>query len=272
MVRKGNISWMKGKKHSKEAKEKNRQAHLKIVDRNQGQNFGIMDSDWAKLIGYLLSDGYWAKNQTLKFVNNNLAFVEEVKKLAKRKGFFLTSRVKNKGIEIHLKAFEKQGQNTVKGKIKEAPWRSRFRQWKIYSRDSLGVISDAPKNIQISFLQSYFNGDGYLWVGKDRSKENRITRIEIGFSIGIHKNLAEEIQKMLSSLGINSIIKSEWMKKSTRPFYRVLVAKRGSGKRLLALLDDQKYPEKFDKAKKLMEVEKPKFSRDKKSSLNLGNS
>ena len=66
---------------------------------------------------------------------------------------------------------------------------------------------------------------------------------------------------MLSRLGIISIIKNEWMKKSTRPFYRVIISKRVSGKKLIELLEDSKYPEKFNKAKKLMETEKARYTK-----------
>lgn len=256
---KGRTSPMKGKKPSAETIEKSRLAHLKLVYRED--SLEEIDSNWARLIGYLLSDGYWGKGQTLKFVNNNVSFIEEVKRLAKEKGFFIAERPKNNGIEIHLKVFEKVGQNVTKSRVSESIWRAHFRKWGIYNRDSVGMILDLPKEIQISFLQSYFNGDGYLWVGKDRSHENRITRIEIGFCIGIHKRLAEDIQKMLSKWRIISIIKSEWMKKSTRPFYRVLISKRESGKYLIDLLDDSKYPSKFDKAKSLMKTEKAKYSK-----------
>ena len=150
----------------------------------------------------------------------------------------------------------------IKSKISEAIWRAQFRKWGIYNRDSIGIILGLPKEVQISFLHGYFNGDGYLWVGKDRSQESRITRIEIGFCVGIHKRLAEDIQKMLFKWGINSLIKSEWMEKSTRPFYRVLISKRESGKHLISLLDWSKYPEKFDKAKNLMKMEKARYSRE----------
>ncbi len=251
---------MKGKRQSKETIEKCRISQLKRVERNSIKSEKI-DLDWAKLIGYLLSDGYWGKGQTLKFVNNNISYIEEVKKLAKKKGFFIAERNKNEGVEIHLKVFEKVGQNVANSKIMEATWRAYFRNWGIYNRDSIGIIFDLPKEIQISFLQGYFNGDGYLWIGKDRSYENRITRIEIGFCIGIHKKLAEDIQKMLLKLGIISVIKNEWMNKSTRPFYRVIISKRESGKRLIELLDDSKYPEKFNKAKRLMELEKARYSK-----------
>jgi intein/homing endonuclease len=246
---------MKGKKQSKETIEKCRISQLKRVERNNVKSEEI-DLDWAKLIGYLLSDGYWGKGQTLKFVNNNLSYIEEVKDLAKKKGFFIAERDKNDGVEIHLKVFEKVGQNFGNSKILEAVWRAYFRSWGIYDRDSLGIILNLPKQIQISFLKGYFNGDGYLWIGKDRSKENRITRIEIGFCIGIHKTLAEDIQKMLSKWGINSAIKSEWMEKSTRPFYRVIISKRESGKKLIHLLEDSKYPKKFERAKSLMKTER----------------
>ncbi|MEK6932555.1 MAG: hypothetical protein AABW56_02045, partial [Nanoarchaeota archaeon] len=106
------VAWNKGKKSSKETIEKQRiawkkafmsnpevrkklsESQLKRVDRNEGENQSI-DSNWAKLIGYLLSDEYWGKGQTLKFVNNNVSFIEEVKKLAKEKGFFIRERTKN---------------------------------------------------------------------------------------------------------------------------------------------------------------------------------
>jgi len=260
---KTHIHPMKGKKQSKEFIEKCKISQLKKVERNEAEPPEVMDSDWAKLMGYLLSDGYWGKGQTLKFTNNNTFFINEVKDLAKAKGFFISERAKNKGFDVHLKVVEKVGQNLVRvnGKLVEAIWRAHFRKWGIYDRDSLGIILELPKEIQISFLQGYFNGDGYLWIGKDRSQENRITRIEIAFCIGIHKKLAEDMQKMLTKLGILSIIKSEWMNKSTRPFYRVLVGKRASQKKLIVLLDDSKYPQKFAKAKELMKTEKPNYSR-----------
>ncbi|MEK6905498.1 MAG: NUMOD3 domain-containing DNA-binding protein [Nanoarchaeota archaeon] len=70
---KGRTSPMKGKKPSAETIEKSRLSHLKLVNRSQGVTFSEnLDTDWARLLGYLLSDGYWGKNQTLKFVNNNL--------------------------------------------------------------------------------------------------------------------------------------------------------------------------------------------------------
>lgn len=251
-----------GKKVSEEVIEKLRLAQLSRVDRNVSIDFlQEVDSKWAKLIGYLLSDGYWGKGQSLKFVNNNINFINEVKKLAKEKGFFIAERPKNNGLEIHLKVFEKIGQNVVGHTISEAVWRAQFRDLEIYGRDRLGKILELPEEMQIAFLQGYFNGDGYLWIGKDRSHEHRITRIEIGFCIGIHKTLAEDVQKLLQNFGILSTIKTELMAKSTRPFYRVLVSKRESGKRLIKLLDDSKYPEKFNRAKKLMDSENARFSK-----------
>src|SRR5690606_2302876 len=71
-------------------------------------------------------------------------------------------------------------------------------------------------------------------------------RSEIGFAIGGSYRRAVEFQFILWKLGIHSIIKKEWMKKSTKFFYRILISRSSEKEKLVALLEKTKYLAKFD--------------------------
>src|SRR5574337_458657 len=193
----------------------------------------------ARLFGYLYSDGYYAIKQSVKFVNNNQEFHRQVRELSLSE-FGIESRMTENNTRQLLITHHGSHKNQIIDYIKETGLMGH----------SLGIITSLPHDELKEFINGYFNGDGYLWVGKRPDRKG--SRVELGFSVGISEKRAYEIQFLLWRLGISSIVKSEWMKKSTRPFYRVLIARKESLDKILVWIDRIKYPDKFVLAEKVL--------------------
>lgn len=202
----------------------------------------------SKLFGYLYSDGYFGKNQSVKFTNNNRSFLNEVAELASS-SFIIEVKEQSKEKGIDMRFVVKGGGRWIHNPLME------FIRENNLMQDDFGKIQDLVHDDMISFIQGYFNGDGYLWV-KDRV--DRKARIEVGFSIGISEKRAYQFQFMLWKLGINSTVKKEWHTHSTVPFYRVLVARHEEIQKIIPILDHSKYPEKFRKAISLINTKHSK--------------
>lgn len=198
----------------------------------------------AKLLGYLLSDGYFAPRQSVKFTNNNLALIEDVEHLVTEHfpSLHIKRRPKNNGYDVHF--VQKHGTS------QHNPLDLYLQEVDVYYKDTLGHILTAGDEAIKSFIAGYFNGDGYLWHYKRPTRPGY--RSEIGFAIGVSERRAYEFQYLLWRLGIHSIIKKEWMKKSTQWFYRVLVSQHESQLKLLDFLDPIKYPDKFLQHKEIL--------------------
>lgn len=219
--------------------------------------------EWAKLLGYLFSDGYWSKGQSLKFTNNNEDFLEEVRSIWDDMGAYTSKRKKNDGYDLYLKEYENVGDNIFSSdargiRVEKCSWRAKFEELGITDKDTLGELQSLTKNELKEFIRGFFNGDGYLWY---RERANRISRIEIGFSVGNSERIARELQFILWRLGIYSGIKSEMMEGGIGEFYRVLVSQRNEVSKLIEILDDKKYPDKFSKAKNLIREENLAYKR-----------
>lgn len=191
----------------------------------------------ARLFGYLYSDGYFAPKQSVKFVNINQNFHNEVRELTKKE-FGIISKMGENNTRQYLVGKHGSTSNVIIDYIKENNLMDH----------SLGLIMSLKENELKQFLNGYFNGDGYLYVGQKKDRPQK--KVELGFSVGISELRAYELQFVLWRLGIDSIVKEEWMKTSTRPFYRVLISKQIALKNILSWIDRQKYPDKFDKADK----------------------
>ena len=200
----------------------------------------------ARLFGYLYSDGYFAEKQSVKFVNNNQEFHRQVRELTLSE-FGLNSRMTENNTRQLLITHHGSTKNPIIDYIKKSGLMGH----------SLGVITSLPHKEMKEFINGYFNGDGYLWVGKRPDRKG--SRIELGFSVGISELRAYELQYMLWKLGVDSIVKKEWHKKSTRPFYRVLICRKEALDKILTWIDRIKYPDKFTKAEE--ELKKITFSR-----------
>ncbi len=190
-----------------------------------------------RLLGYLLSDGYFAPKQSVKFTNTNPIFLNEVIELTKDLFPEIVPKwyKKSNGHDLLL---------TTKHGSQYSPLISFLKKSQVYKKDSFGIILQSSLPLIQEFVSTFFNGDGYIWSYKRPERKNGY-RAEIGFCIGINYNKAIEFQFLLWKLGIQSCVKSEWMLKSTRPFYRVLVSQKQSLVKLLSFLDRRKYPDKF---------------------------
>ena len=215
----------------------------------------------AKLLGYLTSDGYWGFCQSVKFTNNNPLFLNEVANLAKTLFPDITPKLRNKGskgFDLHLT--QKHGSSSSN------PIDTYLKDLGVYNKDSFGHIVTFDILAIQAFISGYFNGDGYLWHYERPDRPGQY-RSEIGFAIGISEKKAQDFQFMLWRLGIHSIVKSEWMKSSTRPFYRVVVSRQTSQVKLLDFLDPSKYPEKFAAHRKILNTIGRPLESDSASSI-----
>lgn len=186
-----------------------------------------------KFLGYMTSDGTWAKNQSAKFTNINPIFLKEMESLVcifqEVKPRFYK---KGKGWDILFTTGDKGTPNPV----------NRYMYELGITRDTFGKIQEAPDEQLKEFIAGYFNGNGYLVNNK--RKDRRDISI-LAFCIGISRRKALEFQYILWRLGIRSHLKEEWMTKSTRPFYRLVVDSNSINK-IVSFLDKSKYPKKFE--------------------------
>uniref|UniRef100_A0A6H1ZKV7 Putative homing endonuclease n=1 Tax=viral metagenome TaxID=1070528 RepID=A0A6H1ZKV7_9ZZZZ len=191
--------------------------------------------EFARLLGYMTSDGCFATGQGVKFTNTNMSFIHEVAELAADFGMKTGLREKGNGYDLHLTY--SQG--------KDNPLRCYIKSLGI-TQDSFGSITNGDRESLVEFLKGYFNGDGYLQVRKRAKGDSRLVNVQIGFCTATRQK-SVEMQYILWRLGILSSIRNELMAKSTRPFYRVIVSGQFY-KKLLPLLEAVKYPEKFKEA------------------------
>lgn len=228
--------------------------------------FGINEikvgNTFAKLLGYLMSDGYFTEKQSVKFTNTNQNLLEDVIQLAiahaTELNFEIKSYTKGKGQDLLFVG--KHGANLQGGNNHQAtksPLKEKLRSLGIINRNTFGKLQCLCKEELKEFISGYFNGDGSLNISAHRyhrTTTKDLVMPQIHFCIGIHEQQAHEFQFMLWRLGIDSTVsllqKTCWM---------VHVHKWASLKILLSFLDTRKYPDKFAAAKDGIEkMNKPK--------------
>lgn len=202
---------------------------------------------WAKLLGYLCSDGYISRNQSIKFTNTNESFCNEVEELSKEFGIKPKWYKKGNGFDLLL-TLDKGTRNPVRKYLDSLS----------ITQNSFGEILSGNSDSLKEFLRSFFNGDGYLIIRKrkkvysDFASKNDYP--EIGFCTGISYQHAREMQYILWKLDISSFVVAEFPSGAKRLSYRVKVSAKDT-KRCLEILDWQKYPDKFKKANKLLSLD-----------------
>ena len=217
-------------------------------------SFGVKQANQedGKFLGYMMSDGYYAPKQSPKFTNNNELFLKETEAyVAKKWGLRCNRRKKGNGYDVHFVRSH--------GTSEANPIDLYLKSLNIYpSKDTFGDIVRFDKQGLIGFIQGYFNGNGYLSkIENKRAKE----RYEMGLAIGLSRNQAYEMQYILWRLGVLSYVKSEWMKTSTAPFYRVCVNGSVSMLKMIKMLDWVKYPQKFIEAVNKIRIPNGRFER-----------
>jgi hypothetical protein len=213
--------------------------------------------DFAKLLGYLFSDGTFAREQSPKFTNVRSVLLEDVAYLtASCFGTAITpSKRLKRPKDLNDKGTDSMLTNTDSYHGPN-PLKERMRLLDLESKESFGVLQTLRPRELVAFIQGFFNGDGCLNVHQTKSSKSP----EIRFYTGLSERQSYELQFMLWRLGIRSY--PGW----TSGCWEVRVMDIESVSRLLDLLDDRKYPDKFALAKQAVK----KASREKR--LKDGNS
>lgn len=168
-----------------------------------------LTNELCELLGWLTSDGMIKRGQSLKFTNNNLNYLHRVEYLVSNnfKDITVTWYPKNKGFDL---LFTTKGDKSYKNSFKDFIRIADFDVNKIPR-----ILNYATKTQIASFFRAQFAGDG--WVYKKPTG-----KIEIGLACGNQREYADFFRELLNKFGLHGQIKSEWMKKSTKPFYRIV--------------------------------------------------
>jgi ATP-dependent Lhr-like helicase len=151
-----------------------------------------IDSTFARLVGFLLSDGTITRKGRIRFFNKNVKLLEEFK------GYLLDN--------FNIKAKYKMSPEGVTALEAEATWLGntlakigvvRGRKARILSIPE--VIFELPIRHRYNFLAGYFDGDGNY-----ENKKGRL--VSIIFNT-YSKKAAEDIQLLLLGLGIVSSLR-----------------------------------------------------------------
>jgi predicted transcriptional regulator len=193
----------------------------------------------ARLLGYLMSDGSWSLNQSVKFTNVREEFLQDVEALAHNFGL-VTKRYHNgNGFNItitHQNGHNRYGDHLLLDSIINLEIASHS--------DTFGKIQLLEQTELVEFLKGYFNGDGNLrFVHPLRNRPF----VQMTFYVGISQRQAIELQFMLWRLGIYSSIKYRSRRNGEKGCWEVVVSP-SSTKLAVKLLRDIKYPKVFDKA------------------------
>ncbi len=193
----------------------------------------------AKLFGYLMSDGSWSVNQSVKFTNVRESFLQDVESLAN--GFGLITKRISKGNGFDVSITHQNGHNRFAGHL----LLDSITNLEISSHsDTFGKLQLLENAELIEFLKGYFNGDGNLTFILDGRRHRPV--MQMRFYVGENKRQAIELQFMLWRLGVYSSVKRRLREKGVKGCWEVVVC-QSSTKRAARLLKDIKYPEIFDK-------------------------
>lgn len=193
----------------------------------------------ARLLGYLFSDGYKDKNH-VEFFNTNSDFTSDVSKLVQSE-FGLGTNFYSNGNRL---IFTQQKYTKTKNILAEY-----LNKNKLLGSD-LGFITELINEELVEFVNGVFNGDGclsfYSYINNRYNK--KYNKVEISFAMGIHKKRAIDFQYILWKLGINSIMK----KHTSNNCWYVKITNKDNLLKLIDILDNTKYPDKFIQAKILL--------------------
>ncbi len=194
----------------------------------------------AKLFGYLMSDGTWSLNQSVKFTNVRDEVLQDVEKLAINFGLLTKRFRKGNGQDIVI-THENGHNRFVSHQLLDSIVNLEIAN----HSDTFGKLQLLENAELVEFLKGYFNGDGSLeYILDDRPNHRPVAQMR--FYTGINKRQAIELQFMLWRLGLYSTVKFRFRKNSVRGCWEVHVSPP-SIKLAARLLKDIKYPETFDK-------------------------
>ncbi|WP_456328456.1 LAGLIDADG family homing endonuclease [Archaeoglobus sp.] len=152
----------------------------------------IISKDLAKLLGYILSDGYTYGIYEVRFTNTCKNYVEEFKRIASKLNLKFKETKNYTDRKLPLSIVRINSKNTynrlrnlcpeifAKAKEKRIPY----------------VVMGGSKDIKEAFINGFFKGDGF------------VDKYRVGLTT-TSKAMAEDLHDLLLSIGINSYI-YEW--------------------------------------------------------------
>ncbi len=152
----------------------------------------VISKDLAKLLGYILSDGYTYGIYEVRFTNTCKNYVEEFKRIASKLNLKFKETKNYTDRKLPLSIVRINSKNTynrlrnlcpeifAKAKEKRIPY----------------VVMGGSKDIKEAFINGFFKGDGF------------VDKYRVGLTT-TSKAMAEDLHDLLLSIGINSYI-YEW--------------------------------------------------------------
>ena len=215
--------------------------------------------EYGKLLGYFISDGVLSSKRTNYFANTNLFIVEEVARLLAKfyRGHHVSvRRIRNQswvvdGVEkcnplYHVYCTGGKAGGNPKVIAHQNKWREDYLELGLDEKQSLSQIMGFGKEFKKGLIQGIYNGDGTITFGNYQTKD---IQVSISYNFGIGHEMARQFVEILSEFGINAhIAMSKPGHRWKNKYSIVKVVKYEDVCLMIQLLDDVKYPEKFDKA------------------------
>lgn len=160
----------------------------------------------AKLLGYLLTDGYIVGGiQTPKFTNNNRQMIDEVQSLSRDLfGYECSICEKGNGWDIYITDSDRSTKNKLSTKLSDLGLLGRksankiIPNW-IYSWDKESVMA---------LINRMFSGDGGLYCHQKQGRKNGEYSVELSLS-STSKEMLETVQLLLFKIGVQSYINKD---------------------------------------------------------------
>jgi intein/homing endonuclease len=190
------------------------------------------EPDLARLLGYLLTDGYiTGGNQTPKFTNNNRRMVDEVKAIAlKRYGYPCSERPKGNGWDVHITDGRKNTDNLLTAEL--------FRLGLLGRKSSNKTLPSCVWGwdwLSIALLiNRMFSGDGSVSFWRKAGRGN-----EWGCDVSLtstSRQMLDQVRLLLLKAGVLAVIRKD--KKPKLPRHRqVWKLHISSGRDILRFLE-----------------------------------
>jgi replicative DNA helicase len=184
-------------------------------------NSTYIGSEWAKLLGYILSDGSCSIGQSLKFTNIKEEYLIEFEQIIHTLGVGTKRYKKGNGYDIIVTNGRTGRSNKILQQIEEYG----MRQSKA-SKDIPDVVMSLC-NIDLSlFINRLFAGDGYISTFYRTGRTTSKSEIGIGMP---SLSFLQKLQTLLYRFGVDSYINEEINgKKQQTRFWKLRISNKQS--------------------------------------------
>ena len=192
----------------------------------------IINNELAELLGWITTDGYFAKGQSVKFTNINPAYLDRVRYLVEK--HFIDIKIKTyekgNGKDLLFTTGSKNRHNSLLDFLKAMEFQHGF---------PTAVANYFTREEVIHFIKSSYAGDGYIHHKKKRLNR-RTLEVEIGLACGNDRIYSEYYRELLSKLGLNGQIKEEKLPKASpgKIFKRIVIGGTRNARKFSDIIGD----------------------------------